>query len=108
MAIMDLTSGDNAMGCDKPRSPAGTGVVFTPLAYDGFTWLNIDEPQRDARSACMVVAAFVHLLMPGASLSELEARAEAAVRVLERGAAWTTVIDDNHRVERAVRVRASR
>jgi hypothetical protein len=105
---MDPTSGDNTIEGGRLRTPAGTGVEFTPLAYDGFSWLHIDEPQRDARSACMVVAAFVHLLRPGASLSELEARAEAAVRVLEGGAARTTVIDDNHRVERAVRVRATR
>ena len=98
---MDLTSGDNAMDRDRPQNPADSGVAFTPLAYDGFSWLHIDEPQRDARSACMVVAAFVHLLKPSASLCELEAQAEAAVGVLEQGAAWTTVIDDFHRVERA-------
>jgi hypothetical protein len=98
---MDLTTGDDATGPVGSQAPAGAGAVFIPLAYDGVGWLHIDGPQRDARSACMLVAAFVHLLEPATPLGELEARAEPAVRVLEDGAPWISVIDDHHRVERA-------
>lgn len=92
---MDLPDGDGAQALDD--FPV---VVFTPMASDGIGWLRITEPQRDPRAACMSVAALIHLLQPGVPLSELQARAETAIRALEDSADSAAVIDDMHRVER--------
>lgn len=77
----------------------GEWAVFAPMAYDGVGWVRIAGPQRDARAACMSVTAHIHLL-EGLPLSELDARAEGAVRELEDGAVSVVVIDDAHRVDR--------
>src|SRR5712691_7613855 len=91
---------DHASG-DRATADGGAGVSFTPLAFDGLTWLRIDGPQRDPRSACMIVAPFIHLIDPATSRCDLESAAEKAVRLLEEGASCVSVIDSLHRVERA-------
>ncbi len=75
--------------------------MFTPMAFDGCSWVRIAGPQPDARAACMSVTAHIHLLQD-LPLGELDARAESAVRELEDGAVSVAVIDDVHRVDRIV------
>lgn len=87
-------------GIDRTRRLA-EWTVFAPLAYDGVGWVRIAGPQRDARAACMSVTAHIHLL-EGVPLTELDARAESAVRELEDGAVSVAVIDDAHRVDRII------
>jgi hypothetical protein len=76
-------------------------TVFAPMAFDGLAWVRIAGPQDDARQACMSVTARIHLLQ-GLPLSELDARAESAIRQLEDGAVSVRVIDDAHRVDRII------
>jgi hypothetical protein len=85
--------------------PVATGVlrdVFAALMFDGVGWMRVGGPQEDARTACMCVAAWVHMLEPDKPLRDLQERAEASVRVLENGATSVCVIDERHRVDRVV------
>jgi hypothetical protein len=81
-------------------------TLFAPMAFDGLGWVRIAGPQDDARQACMSVTARIHLLQ-GLPLSELDARAESAVRQLEDGAVSVRVIDDAHRVDRIILLSAA-
>lgn len=90
-------TGRNLTGATARRP--GESAVFAPMVFDGLGWVRIARPQRDARAACMSVTAHIHLLQ-GLPLSELDARAEDAVRDLEDGAVSVAVIDDTHRVDR--------
>jgi hypothetical protein len=76
-------------------------AAFTPMVFDGLAWSRIVGPQQDARAACLLVTAHIHLFRPQVPLRDLDARAEAAIRELEDGAATVMVIDDRHRVDRA-------
>ena len=87
-------------GPDHGRCPDGL-ATFIPMAFDGLAWSRIVGPQRDARAACLLAAAHIHLFGPEVPLRDLDARAEAAIRALEGGAATVMVIDDRHRVDRA-------
>jgi hypothetical protein len=75
-------------------------VTYTAMAYDGLSWSRITGPRQDARAACLLVTAHIHLFRPEVPLRDLDARAEPAIRELEEGAMTVTVIDDHHRVER--------
>jgi hypothetical protein len=88
---------------DEPaqRPRRGDLETFTPMAFDGLAWSRITGPQQDARAACLLVTAFVHLFNPELALRDLDARAEPAIRALEDGAPAVMVIDDRHRVDRA-------
>ena len=92
----------DAIADDPRRVPAtGSWVTFTPLVFDGLTWSRITAPQQDARAACLLVTAHIHLFRPEVPLRDLDALAEAAIRKLEDGAATVTVVDDLHRVDRS-------
>ena len=84
---------------DHRRCPDGL-ATFLPLAFDGLAWSRIVGPQQDARAACLLATAHIHLFQPEVPLRDLDARAEAAIRALEDGAATVMVIDDRHRVDR--------
>jgi hypothetical protein len=75
-------------------------ATFIPMAFNGLAWSRIIGPQRDARAACLLAAAHIHLFRPEVRLRDLDARAETAIRALENGAATVMVIDDRHRVDR--------
>jgi hypothetical protein len=107
MPIMML-SGESGSHGDEGRPPAPVWRVgpdgpatFTPMAFDGLAWSRITSPQQDARAACLLVTAHIHLFRPEVPLRDLDARAEPAIRELEDGAASVMVIDDRHRVDRA-------
>jgi hypothetical protein len=70
------------------------------MAFDGLAWSRITSPQQDARAACLLVTAHIHLFRPQVPLRDLDARAEPAIRELEDGAGSVMVIDDRHRVDR--------
>ena len=94
--------GDEDKGSNRDRlGSRGVCVQFTPLAFDGIAWVRITAPQSTARAACLNVTAYISLLSPSASLSDLDAAAEAAIRALEEGAWTVAVIDEWHRVDRA-------
>jgi hypothetical protein len=96
------TQGDENKGGNRDR-PGSRGfcVQFTPMVFDGRAWVRISTPQPNARAACLNVTAYISLLSPSASLSDLDAAAEAAIHALEEGAWTVTVIDEWHRVDRA-------
>jgi hypothetical protein len=101
---MNLPGGHGHHDSPAAGSPrhAGGWAVFTPLVFtDGLGWTRITRPQPEARAACLYVSAHIHLMQPALPLRDLDARAEAAIRALENGAASVTVIDDLHRVDRA-------
>jgi len=75
-------------------------VTFTPMVFDGLSWSRIAGPQQDARAACLLATAHVHLFKPEVPLRDLDARAEPAICELEGGASTAMVIDDRHRVDR--------
>ena len=55
----------DAIADDPRRVPAtGSWVTFTPLVFDGLTWSRITAPQQDARAACLLVTAHIHLFRP--------------------------------------------
>lgn len=83
------------------RSRHGDLVTFTPMAFDGLAWSRVTGPQRDARAACLLVTAFVHLFNPELALRDLDARAESAICALEDGAPAVMVIGDRHRAGRS-------
>jgi hypothetical protein len=85
---------------DGQRPHRGDWVTFTPMAFDGLSWSRIAGPQQDARAACLLATAHVHLFKPEVPLRDLDARAEPAIRNLEDGASTAMVIDDHHRVDR--------
>jgi len=64
-------------------------------------WSRITAPQQDARAACLLVTAYIHLFRPEVPLRDLDTKAEAAIRELEDGAATVMIIDDLHRVDRS-------
>jgi hypothetical protein len=70
------------------------------MAFNGLAWSRIAVPQQDARAACLLVTAHVHLFKPEVPLRDLDARAEPAIRELEEGAPTAMVIDNRHRVDR--------
>jgi hypothetical protein len=94
--------GDENKGSNRAR-PGSRGVFlqFTPMVFDGRAWVRISAPQPTARAACLNVTAYISLLSPSTSLSDLDAAAEAAIGALEEGAWTVTVIDEWHRVDRA-------
>jgi hypothetical protein len=71
------------------------------VAFDGLARSRITSPQLDARAACLLVTARIHLFRPQVPLRDLDARAGPAIRELEGGAGSVMVIDDRHRVDRA-------
>lgn len=96
-----------------PVDPGGDGIepdqnaaigrlaTFTPMVLTGsLGWVRISAPQAAARPACLAVTAYMHLMRPDMPLKNLDAKAEAAIRALEDGAASVNVIDDLHRVDR--------
>jgi len=86
---------------DPRRQPAGgSWATFTPLVFDGLAWSRITAPQQDARAACLLFTAHIHLFRPEVPLRDLDAKAENAIGELENGAATVMVIDDLHRVDR--------
>lgn len=94
---------DDGRSADEPAqwSRRGDLVTFTPMAFDGLAWSRVTGPQQDARAACLLVTAHVHLFNPELALRDLDARAESAIRALEEGAPAVLVIDDRHRVDRS-------
>lgn len=70
------------------------------MAFDGLTWSRIVGPQQDARAACLLVTAHIHLFQPELALCDLDTRSEPAIRELEDGAPVVMVVDDRHRVDR--------
>jgi hypothetical protein len=77
-------------------------AAFIPMVLCGcLGWVRICAPQPRPRAACLAVTAYIHLLRPGIPLRDLDPHAEEAIRVLEAGAGSVTVIDDQHRVDRA-------
>ena len=93
---------DESRSCDPDHRRCPDGLAtFIPMAFDGLAWSRIVGPQQDARAACLLAAAHIHLFRPEVPLRDLDARAEAAIRALEDGAATVMVIDDRHRVDRA-------
>jgi len=101
---MTPSSGSARDGSAAPghaRAQAGL-AEFTPMALcDGLGWVRICAPQPGPRAACLAVTAYIHLMSPAVPLRDLDARAEEAIRALEDGAGSVTVIDDQHRVDRA-------
>lgn len=103
---MDLPGGTGSHDVDGKHDPSAPSscpparTTFTPMAFDGLAWVQINRPQPSARSACLNVAAYIHLLQPGTPLRDLDAQVEPAIRALEEGAASITVIDGRHRVDR--------
>lgn len=77
-------------------------AVFTPLVLSGsLGWVQVTAPQDTARAACLAVTAYIHLMRPDLPLRDLDAKAEAAIRALEDGAASANVIDELYRVDRS-------
>jgi hypothetical protein len=92
---------DETRSCGPaPRRRMDDLAMFIPMAFDGLAWSRIVGPQQDARAACLLATAHIHLFQPEVPLRDLDARAEAAIRALEDGAATVMVIDDRHRVDR--------
>jgi hypothetical protein len=106
MSVMNLSGGpdghqvDGAAHDPGPVPRRGSWVTFTAMAYDGLAWSRITSPQQDARAACLLVTAHIHLFRPDVPLRDLDAKAEIAIQELEDGAATVMVIDDRHRVDR--------
>jgi len=103
-----IVPGESGSHGDEGRPPALNRragpdglAAFTPMTFDGLAWSRITSPQRDARAACLLVTAHIHLFRPEVPLRDLDARAEPAIRELEDGAASVMVIDGRHRVDRA-------
>jgi hypothetical protein len=106
MSLMRLSrepggqEGDGTASDSGPVPRPGSWVTFTPMARDGMAWSRITSPQQDARAACLLVTAYIHLFRPDVPLRDLDARAATAIRELEEGAETVMVIDDRHRVDR--------
>jgi hypothetical protein len=106
MARMPLHGEDLSPGGERDTDKAdkrprrGAWVTFTPMVFDGLSWSRIAGPQQDARAACLLATAHVHLFKPEVPLRDLDARAEPAICELEGGASTAMVIDDRHRVDR--------
>jgi hypothetical protein len=87
-------------GRDHPMVAEVLRNAFAVLVFDGASWMRVGGEQADARTACMCVVAWIHMLEPNRPLRDLQERAEASVRALEDGAGTVTVIDERHRVDR--------
>jgi hypothetical protein len=93
-------------GADGLTSPDGQSrldtsfPIFTPVVTTGTGWDYVAVPQRDARTACMLLAAALWKQDPGICLATLESQVENAVGELEQGAQMATIGDDTHRVWR--------
>lgn len=94
---MASTSGSDGAS----RSLPGGVVTFTPLAFDGLGWSRIGGPQLEARAACLLATAHIHLFRPQLPLRELDVLAEEVIQELEAGAVSVAVVDQRHRVDRA-------
>jgi hypothetical protein len=95
------SNGDTSQARTPNRVPdPDRWATFTPMAFDGLAWARITGPQQDARAACLLATAHIHLFRPEVPLRDLDAKAETAIRALEEGALTVLVIDDRHRVDR--------
>lgn len=102
MGGMNLPADPGGDGTEPDQNAAIGGMAtFTPMVLTGsLGWVRIAAPQAAARPACLAVTAYMHLIRPDMPLKNLDAKAEAAIRALEDGAASVNVIDDLHRVDR--------
>jgi hypothetical protein len=101
MAPSDRPARDCSAAPRDAQPQAGL-AAFTPMTLCvPLGWIPICAPQPGPRAACLAVTAYIHLMRPATPLRDLDVQAEDAIRALEAGAGSVTVIDDQHRVDRA-------
>lgn len=66
--------------------------------YLAASWLT--GPHAEARTACLSVTAYIHLMHPQRPLRRLDAEAETVIKELENDALSVSVVDGLHRVDR--------
>ena len=99
MTIVDVPDDGNGRRGEQPWLDTSF-PVFTVHVRQGPQWRQLAEPQRDARTACMMLAAFIWKNGPDTPLLQLQKQVEDTVRRLAEGAREVTIADGRHRVVR--------